>query len=169
MLCFRSKRHIYCQWSFSSIKTTFYQYLSGHTSTPSKSVSSFHTWPPPQKNMISKRVFQVCRAPGKTPCDLDKHWKPFVSRSFGPEQSDHKSYKRSWLRCFDQLIILQVRLLYNPLHRDRQGWNFQRWFEVGLKDKVRKQVQVKETSTIIFEMLECVKEHAYMQYQEEHV
>ena len=99
--------------------------------------------------MISKRVFQVCRAPGKTPCDLDKHWKPFVSRSAGPEQSDHKSYKRSLLRCFDQLIILQVRLLYNPLHCDRQGWNFQRWFEVGLKDKVRKQVQVKETSTII--------------------
>ena len=27
----------------SSIKTTFYQYLSGHTSTPSKSFSSFHT------------------------------------------------------------------------------------------------------------------------------
>ena len=126
-------------------------------------------WSPPLKNMISKRVFQVCRAPGKTPCDLDKHWKPFVSRSFGPEQSDHKSYKRSWLRCFDQLIILQVRLLYNPLHCDRQGWNFQRWFEVGLKDKVRKQVQVKETSTIIFKMLECEKEHAYMQYQEEHV
>ena len=43
ILCFRSKRHIYCQQSFSSNKTTFYQYLSGHTSTLSKSFSSFHT------------------------------------------------------------------------------------------------------------------------------
>ena len=29
---------------------------------------------------LIKLIIQVCRAPGKSSCGFDKHWKPFVSR-----------------------------------------------------------------------------------------
>ena len=32
-------------------------------------------------------IIQVCRAPGKSSCGLDKHWKPFVSRSLSSQSS----------------------------------------------------------------------------------